>query len=206
MLCLCLYLLLSSAAIASTHLCTVKYVMISETATPGVGRQKTFWGILTSISFKSTQHYIIIGHRHRKVHFCKTLNKHWSLLMQNQWVIVEKQKNFIDIFTVMSSTQMKPSKDRVIVFSCKDIVSVWPPDFHPDLVFFTQFDHTADTGHLATFIGQRGVIQRHYFLFILEYSTLCTPIHRHMHSEVIEAVHGAGEDARVRTVASSLVG
>ncbi len=105
----------------------------------------------------------------------------------------------------MSSAQTKPSKDRVVVFSCKDIVSAWAPDIHPDLVSFTQFDHTADTGHLATFIRQRGVIQRHYFLSIFEYSTLPKPIHRHMHSEVIEAIHGAGEDARARTVASSLV-
>ena len=49
------------------------------------------------------------------------------------------------------------------------------------------------------------MIQGHYFLSVLEYGTLSASVHRHVHHEVIEAVHGAGEDACVRTVASSLV-
>lgn len=114
-------------------------------------------------------------------------------------------KKFTDMLILLPLTQTNPSKDSVIIFSCKDIVSARPPDIHPDLIIFRQFDHTADTGHLATFIRQRGVVQRHYFLSIFEYSTLSTPIHRQMHSEVIETIHGALEDACVTTVAFSLV-
>lgn len=105
----------------------------------------------------------------------------------------------------MSSTQTNPNKHSVIIFSCKDIVSSRTPDINPDCISLWQFDHAADTGHLATFLRQGGVIQRHYFLSIFVYSTLSTPIDRCMHSEVIEAIQGAGEDAGAGTVASSLV-
>lgn len=101
--------------------------------------------------------------------------------------------------------QTNPCKDSVIILSCKDIVSVRPPELHTDLVVLRQFDDAAHTCHLATLIRQSGVIQRHHLLPIFVYTTLSTPIHRHMHSEVIEAIHGAGEDTCVRTVASSLV-
>lgn len=104
-----------------------------------------------------------------------------------------------------SSAQTKPSKDSVIIFRCKDIVSPRPTDIHPDHVVFRQLDHTAGTRHLATFIWQIGVIQRHYFLSVLDDSTLSTPIHRCMHSEVIDAIQRAGEGACVWTVAFSLI-
>lgn len=105
----------------------------------------------------------------------------------------------------MPSTQTKPSKDSVIIFCCKDIVSSRPPDLHPDLVIFRQLDHTADTRHLATFIWQIGVIQRHYFLSVLDNSTLSTSVHRCMHVEVIEPIQRAGEEACAWTIGSSLI-
>merc|ERR1712035_36371 len=122
-----------------------------------------------------------------------------------KWSSKKQLAQNLDILTLKSLTQSNPSKDSVIIFSCKNIVSARPPDIHPDIIIFGQFDHAAGTGHLATFIRQSGVIQRDYFLSFLVYSTLSTPIHRHMHSEVIEAIHGAGEDPCVRVVASSLI-
>ena len=91
----------------------------------------------------------------------------------------------------MYLTQTKPRKDSVIILTCKDIIPARPPDIHPDLISHRQSDHTAFTGLLATFVRKGGVIQRHYFLSILENSTLSTPIHRDMHGEVIEAIHRA---------------
>lgn len=107
--------------------------------------------------------------------------------------------------TAESSAQTDPDEDGVVVLCGKDVVPSGPPHVHAHLVFEGQLDHAADAGHLATFLRQRGVIQRHNLLFIFVYGTPPTAVHRRMHGEVIEALPGAAEDACVADVAPSLV-
>lgn len=80
-----------------------------------------------------------------------------------------------------------------------------PPEVDPHLVPRRQQRRAADAGHLAAAVGEAGVVHRSQTLPVLEYGTLSSSTHGHVHGEVVQAVQGAGEDARVGAVGVALV-
>lgn len=94
----------------------------------------------------------------------------------------------------------------MIILSRKDIVPATAPQIHPDFVTLLQTHHAAAAGHLAALVWQRGVVQRHQRLSVLDDGGLSSPVHRHVHGEVVQTGAGAGEDPRAGIVAVSLVG
>lgn len=103
------------------------------------------------------------------------------------------------------STQSDPCEDGVVVQSGEDVVPPGAPHVHPHPVFCGELHHTADAGHLAAFVRQRGVIHRHQLRFVLDDGALCTPVCGRVQGEVVEALLGAGEDACFIVVTASLV-
>lgn len=103
------------------------------------------------------------------------------------------------------SAQIEPNKDRIVVLSGDDLMAPVPPQVDPHPVPHGQQHGAADTGHLAAVIGKTGVIHRSQAFSVLEYGALSAPTHGHVHGEVVKALQGAREDARVGAVGLALV-
>lgn len=103
------------------------------------------------------------------------------------------------------STQANPREHGVVVLSGEDVVPPGAPHVHPHPVLDGEPHHAAGAGHLAAFVRQRGVIQRHQLCVVLDNGALSAPVRRRVEGEVVEALFGAGEDARFAVVAAALV-